>query len=135
MNIIAKQNLIPIRNPYTKIKCRFKRDTYLTGVAVSSAYFLTQPVNLGVSSLVGSLSSALYVNLLSDYVDDIEDRRIQSHILIPVAMIICEHIWNMNNGNFELDFLTTFVGFFSYKLALCRILFDIVGESLKEDLR
>lgn len=108
------------------VKKKLMKNTFSTGVTVTGYYFLTHPANIGVSSLVGTASSLAYVQLLSQYVENVENSSFQKQLVVPVGMVLGESFWNHYNPTFELDFLTTFVGFFSYKLALFFLLIEIV---------
>lgn len=112
------------------LKKKLVKNTLSTGVCVTGYYFLTHTPNIGVSSLIGSFSSVAYVQLLSNYVENIENTRVQKQIVVPVSMILAETVWNNYNPSFELDFLTTLVGFFSYKLALFYILIEILKDDI-----
>lgn len=112
------------------VKRKLMKNTLGTGTTVTGLYFLTQPANIGASSLVGTVSSLTYVHLLSQYVENVENISFQKQLLVPVGMVIGESFWNHYHPSFELDFLTTFVGFFSYKLALFFFLLEIVKSDL-----
>lgn len=118
----------PLTNKYVKKK--LIRNTFKTGAAVTGYYFLTHPANIGTSSLIGSVSSLAYVHFLSQYVENIESRGFQKQLMIPVGMILSETVWNQYHPTFELDFLTTLVGFFSYKIGLLYILLDIIKDDV-----
>ena len=46
-------------------------------------------------------------------------------------MTLGEFLWNTYSGStIELDYLTTVVGFFAYKLALFGFVFDVIKEDL-----
>ena len=112
------------------LKKKLMKNTLSTGTTVTGLYFLTQPANIGASSLVGTVSSLTYVHLLSQYVENVENTSFQKQLLVPVGMVLGESFWNQYHPSFELDFLATFVGFFSYKLALFFLLLEIVKSDL-----
>jgi hypothetical protein len=113
-----------------ELKKKLLKNTFSTGTTVTGLYFLTQPANIGASSLIGTVSSLTYVHLLSQYVENVENSSFQKQLLVPVGMVLGESFWNQYHPSFELDFLTTFVGFFSYKLALFFFLLEIVKSDL-----
>ena len=118
-------------NTISQVKKRLKNHTIITGGSVSSYYFLSHGISLGLSSFVGAASSVAYVHLLSNYVENIESARFQKQLLIPVGMTLSEFIWNNYSGSaIELDYLTTLVGFFAYKLALFGFVFDVIKEDV-----
>lgn len=113
------------------VKKRLRNHTIITGGSVSSYYFLSHGTSLGVSSFIGAVSSVAYVHLLSKYVENIESARFQKQLLVPVTMTLGEFLWNTYSGStIELDYLTTVVGFFAYKLALFGFVFDVIKEDL-----
>lgn len=115
---------------YTLIKRRLRNHTIITGGTVSGYYFLNHGVSLGVSSFIGAASSVAYVQMLANYVDNVESSGFQKQLLVPGCMALGEFLWNTYSGTaIELDYLTTIVGFFAYKLALFGFLFD---EIVKE---
>lgn len=115
---------------YTLIKKRLRNHTIITGGTVSGYYFLHHGVSLGMSSFIGAASSVAYVQLLANYVDNVESLGFQKQLLVPGCMALGEFLWNTYSGSaIELDYLTTIVGFFAYKLALFGFLFD---EIIKE---
>lgn len=121
---ICKYNTVS--NSYSKIKHRFKKDTFKVGAAVSGYYFITQGATLGLSSLLGSTASFVYVNMLSNHVDNIEKGSNSNHMLVPICMTLSEVLWNRHHPDIQLDFITTYIGFFAYKLALFRIMYDAI---------
>ena len=123
MNITCTHNA---STSFPTVKHKLKSNTIKVGGAVTSFYFLSQGVSLGTSSMIGSISSVAYVHLLTNYVETIEKESFQKQMIVPIAMTVAESIWNHSQTPFDLDFLTTLVGFFSYKLALFGIIFDII---------
>lgn len=124
-------------NAISHVKKRLRNHTIITGGSVSSYYFLSHGISLGVSSFIGAASSVAYVHLLSNYVENIESTRFQKQLLVPVTMTLGEFLWNNYSGSvIELDYLTTVVGFFAYKLALFGFVFDVIKDDLspKEEL-
>jgi hypothetical protein len=113
------------------VKKRLRNHTIITGGSVSSYYFLSHGISLGLSSFIGAASSVAYVHLLSQYVENIESARFQKQLLVPVTMTIGEFLWNTYSGStIELDYLTTVVGFFAYKLALFGFVLDVIKDDL-----
>ena len=113
------------------VKKRLRNHTIITGGAVSSYYFLSHGTSLGLSSFIGAASSVAYVQLLSHYVENIESTRFQKQLLVPVTMTLGEFLWNTYSGStIELDYLTTIVGFFAYKLALFGFVFDVIKDDI-----
>ena len=127
-NILCKHNTIS--HSYVKIKKRLKKDTLKVGIVVSGYYFVAHGVTLGLSSLLGSTASIVYINMLSNHVDNIEKNRISNHILVPICMSLCEVVWNKHYPDLQLDFITTYIGFFAYKLALFRIMHDSIRKDI-----
>lgn len=115
---------------FKDLKKKLIKNTFSTGATVTGYYFLTHPANIGASSLVGTASSLAYVQLLSHYVENVENSSFQKQLVVPVGMILGESFWNHYHPAFELDFLTTFVGFFSYKLALFFLLLEIIKSDV-----
>jgi len=116
---------------FPHVKKKLKTNTLKIGSAVTSFYFLSSGVSLGTSALLGSVSSFAYIHMLSNHVENIETTKFQKQMIVPVAMAIIESTWNHSTTPFDLDFLTTLVGFFAYKLALFEIILDIVKEDFK----
>lgn len=115
----------------THVKKRLRNHTIITGGSVSSYYFFNHGISLGLSSFVGAASSVAYVHLLSNYVENIESARFQKQLMVPVGMTLGEFLWNHYSGSvIELDYLTTVVGFFAYKIALFGFVFDVIKEDL-----
>ena len=113
------------------VKKRLRNHTIITGGSVSSYYFLSHGTSLGLSSFIEAASSVAYIHLLSHYVENIESSRFQKQLLVPVSMTLGEFLWNTYSGSaIELDYLTTIVGFFAYKLALFGFVFDVIKEDL-----
>lgn len=113
------------------VKKRLRNHTIITGGSVSGYYFLSHGTSLGLSSFIGAVSSVAYIHLLSNYVENIESTRFQKQLLVPVTMTLGEFIWNTYSGStIELDYLTTVVGFFAYKLALFGFVFDVIRDDL-----
>lgn len=120
---------------YKNVKKQFKIKTCIVGAIVSSSYGITSGFNYGISSLIGTAFSFTYVNMLCDYVDNIEKNSESKHILVPVAMIVGETLWNNYYDNIcNLDYLTTIVGFLSYKLALYELLYEAIKIDIKNSL-
>ena len=117
---------------YSKIKSSFKKDTLKVGIVVSGYYFIAQGIPLGLSSLLGSTASFVYVNMLSKYVDNLENGSKPNHILIPLCMTLSEVLWNRHHPELQLDFITTYIGFFSYKLALFKIMYDAIRYDIMD---
>jgi hypothetical protein len=114
-----------------QVKRRLRNHTIITGGSVSTYYFFAHGISLGLSSFIGATSSVLYVHLLSNYVENIESAKYQKQILVPVGMTLAECLWNNYSGSvIELDYLTTVVGFFAYKLALFGFVFDVIKDDL-----
>tara|TARA_Y100000389_G_C17471252_1_gene531297 strand:- start:3450 stop:3872 length:423 start_codon:yes stop_codon:yes gene_type:complete len=113
------------------VKKRLRNHTIITGGTVSSYYFISHGISLGLSSFIGAASSVAYVHLLSTYVENIESAKFQKQLLVPVSMTLTECLWNNYSGSvIELDYLTTIVGFFAYKLALFGFVFDVIKDDL-----
>jgi hypothetical protein len=121
-------------NSYVNIKKNLKIDTARVGAAVSGYYFISHGVSLGMSSLLGSSASFMYISMLSNHVDNIaQDKGSSSnHLLVPLCMTLSETLWNSHHPDLHLDFITTFIGFFSYKLAVSRIVYDAIRSDVKD---
>ena len=132
MNIVASKPLRP--RTYIGIKNKFNGDTFRTGLMLSSYYGISQDTKLFASVVLGSSACFLYSNMLSKYVDRIEEKPIPYHLTIPITMVLAESIWNHNVDDFQLDYITSFIGFFSYKLAIFNMMVDAIRYDINEML-
>lgn len=133
MNTITSRQCV---TNITQVKKRLLNHTIITGSSVSGYYFLSHGVSLGLSSFVGAISSVAYVHMLSNYVENIESTGFQKQLLVPVSMTLAEFLWNNYSGStIEIDYLTSIVGFFAYKMALFGFVYDVIKDDLspKED--
>jgi len=108
---------------YIKLKNTYK--CYVTDAAktVSVLSLLSGDPNIVVSICLGTVCSQAYTSEFVAYVDDIENRKLPVHIMVPVCMVLIEAIVN-HKTSLDLDYLQTFAGFFSYRFAILKMLFD-----------
>jgi len=119
---------------YEDIKTKIKNSTLKYGTAISTYHFIFLTPIDGISASLGTLTSYLYVNSLSSYVDNIERSvGLNRRLLVPTFVALFESIWNSSDLPFDFNMGATLFGFFAYKMAFYQI---IAEEILKgnEDL-
>jgi hypothetical protein len=88
----------------------------------------------GVSAMLGTVSSMVYLNTLTKRVDNIENASpFPNELLVPVGTFMFEAIWNHAPFAFDFDYTATLLGFLVYKGALLNLLYDIVVEMLQPE--
>ena len=118
---------------YEKLKTKLRNATTGYGTAIVTSYFVTQGAAEGVSATLGVASSLAYLGTLTKYVDELENTPMQTQILIPVATVIFESMWNNAPFSFDFDYGATFVGFLAYKFALTTVLYETVRDMMIKD--
>ena len=132
-NIMIVAKHLPIRATYEKTKEKLKRDTLQYGVALTSGYFVCKGAAEGVSAMLGTVSSLVYINTLSKKVDEIEKSSSPPfQLFVPLGTAIFEKLWNEAPFSFDFDYQATLFGFLVYKGALLNILYEIVRDMLIE---
>ena len=124
----------PRRLSYPQLKKQLCSNTIKTGIVLSSYYFCNEGFDKGISMSIGATASSLYMYLLCNYVDKITEKPSNFQLLVPLGYNMLEYIINTSQDQVHLDFLTTFVGFMSYKIAIFTILIDEVSIMIKDDL-
>ena len=126
--------ITPPKNDYEKLKRRIHQTTLGYGTAITSAYFITQGAEHGVSATLGVVSSLAYINLLGRRVDEIENSSpFQKQLLAPVGTAIFETMWNHAPFAFDFDYGATFVGFLAYKFALLVVLYEEIRKMIIDE--
>ena len=124
MNIVCKTP-----TNYSSLKKRIKKSTFQYGVALTSGYFVCKGAEEGVSAMLGTISSMVYLNTLTNRVDNIENSSpFPNELFIPVGAFMFEAIWNHAPFAFDFDYTATLLGFLVYKGALLNLLYDVVVE-------
>ena len=86
----------------------------------------------GASSIVGTVASVAYVDMLGRYVDRIEDRPSQKQLLAPMSAAVFEVACNNTELlPFDFNYTETLICFLSYKIALFLMAYRSLNE--KED--
>ena len=118
---------------YEKLKKRLRKSTASYGAVLSTASFITQGSDKGLSMTLGVLTSYTYLSSLEKYVDDIETSGFPNQFLVPVSIAAFEVIWNSAPFSFDFDYGSTFIGFLSYKFAIINVLYETVKDWLISD--
>lgn len=126
---------LPIKATYKDTKEKLKKHTLQYGLALTSAYFICRGAEEGVSAMLGSVSSVVYLNMLSKNVDDIEKRILPLELAVPISVAMFEKIWNEAPFAFDFDYEATLFGFLVYKGALLNILYDIIKDMLLSEYK
>jgi len=122
------------RLSYPQLKKQLCSNTIKTGLVLSSYYFYNEGFDKGISMSIGATASTLYMYLLCNYVDKITEKPSNFQLLVPFGANMLEYIINASQDQVHLDYLTTFIGFVSYKIAILTVLFDEVSIMIKDDL-
>ena len=135
--LICFSNTPPIKpvDEYKKLKRKLRLSTAQYGSAISASYFVTQGAEMGVSAVVGAVTSYAYITLLEDHVDNIETSIFQKQLLAPAIAVTFEMLWNTAPFAFDFDYGTTFIGFLAYKFALSTVLYETVKHMMLSDSR
>jgi hypothetical protein len=129
MNIVCKTP-----TNYNSLKKRIKKSTFQYGFALTSGYFVCKGAEEGVSAMLGTISSMVYLNTLTRRVDNIETASpFPNELLVPVGNFMFEAIWNHAPFAFDFDYTATLLGFLVYKGALLNLLYDVVVEMLQPE--
>ena len=119
---------------YEQVKSKIRKTTLQYGVAVSTYHFIFHTPIDGVSATLGTITSCIYVDSLSSYVDNIEKvPGLNKRLLLPTCLALAESVWNSNDLPFDFNMGATLFGFLSYKMAF----YQIVAEEIlmySEDL-
>jgi uncharacterized protein YciW len=83
---------------------------------------------------IGATASTLYMYSLCNYVDKITEKPSNLQLLVPLGTNMLEYIINASQDQVHLDYLITFVGFMSYKIAVLTVLLDEISIMIKDDL-
>ena len=118
---------------YEKLKKRLRKSTASYGAVLSTASFITQGSDKGLSMTLGVLTSYTYLSSLEKYVDDIETSGFPNQFLVPISIAAVEVIWNSAPFSFDFDYGSTFIGFLSYKFAIINVLYETVKDWLISD--
>ena len=122
------------RLSYPQLKKQLCSNTVKTGIVLSSYYFYNEGFDKGISMSIGATASTLYMYLLCNFVDKITEKPSNFQLLVPLGTNMLEYIINASQDRVHLDYLTTFIGFLSYKMAILTVLFDEVSMMIKDDL-
>jgi hypothetical protein len=129
MNIVCKTP-----TTYSSLKKRIKKSTFQYGFALTSGYFVCKGAEEGVSAMLGTVSSMVYLNTLTRRVDNIENSSpFPNELLVPVGTFMFEAVWNQAPFAFDFDYTATLLGFLVYKGALLNLLYDVVVEMLQPE--
>lgn len=110
---------------YKDIKRVLKRDTLKCGVALGVVHTGLNGITGGASSVVGTLASIAYVDMLGKYVDEVEQKPFQKQLFAPIGAALFETISNgFHMFPFEFNYTETFICFLSYKFALFLMTFN-----------
>lgn len=127
-----KQLTVAYKSDYKQLKTKLKKTTLTYGTLLTSSYFICKGADSGISAMLGTASSLVYLDLLSNQVDDIEKIKFPTQLLVPVSTALFESLWNSSPLPFDFDYGATLFGFFIYKAALLNILFEVVRDMLLE---
>ena len=144
MKLLVNSNILPRvqskktqhkeKLSYITLKNKLLTNTIKNGTCLTAFYFLNDTIDNTVSISIGALSSYMYVKLLTKYVDDIHgSNRKPYQLFVPFGYTVFEYLFNNVQNQIHLDFLTTCVGFFSYKIAVFFILIDEIAYMIKDD--
>tara|TARA_B110000305_G_C18994802_1_gene427828 strand:+ start:88 stop:543 length:456 start_codon:yes stop_codon:yes gene_type:complete len=112
---------------YEQVKTKIKKSTLKYGVAISTYNFIFHTPVDGVSATLGTISSCIYIDSLSSYVDNIERiPGLNKRLLLPTCLALAESMWNSNDLPFDFNMGATLFGFLAYKMAF----YQIVAEEL-----
>jgi hypothetical protein len=129
MNIVCKTP-----QTYSSLKKGIRKNTIQYGCALTTGYFVCKGAEEGVSAMLGTVSSMVYLNTLTKRVDNIETSSpFPNELLVPVGTFMFEAIWNNAPFAFDFDYTATLLGFLVYKGALLNLLYDIVVEMLQPE--
>lgn len=122
------------RLSYPQLKKQLCSNTIKTGLILSSYYFYNEGFDKGISMSIGATASTLYMYSLCNYVDKITEKPSNLQLLVPLGTNMLEYIINASQDQVHLDYLITFVGFMSYKIAVLTVLLDEISIMIKDDL-
>jgi len=112
---------------YEQIKSKIKKSTLKYGAAISTYHFIFHTPIDGISASLGTIASCIYVDSLSNYVDNIERLPgLNKRLLVPTFLALSESMWNSMNLPFDFNMGATLFGFLAYKMAF----YQIVAEEL-----
>ena len=112
---------------YEQIKTKIKKSTLKYGAAISTYHFIFHTPIDGISASLGTIASCIYVDSLSNYVDNIERLPgLNKRLLVPTFLALSESMWNSMNLPFDFNMGATLFGFLAYKMAF----YQIVAEEL-----
>ena len=118
---------------YEKLKKRLRKSTIGYGTALSTASFITQGSDKGLSMTLGVLTSYTYLSSLEKYVDNIETSGFPNQFSAPLSVAAFEVFWNSAPFSFDFDYGSTFLGFLSYKFAIINVLYETVKDWMISD--
>lgn len=121
------------RLSYPQLKKQLCSNTIKTGIVLSSYYFFND-FDKGLSMTIGATASTIYIYSLCNYVDKITEKPSNFQLLVPLGTNMLEYIINTSQDQVHLDYLTTFIGFVSYKMAILTVLLDEISIMIKDDL-
>jgi len=121
------------RLSYPQLKKQLCSNTIKTGIVLSSYYFFND-FDKGLSMTIGATASTIYIYSLCNYVDKITEKPSNFQLLVPLGTNMLEYIINTSQDQVHLDYLTTFIGFMSYKIAILTVLLDEISIMIKDDL-
>lgn len=122
------------RLSYPQLKKQLCSNTMKTGAVLSAYYFINEGLDKGLSMTIGATASSLYMYLLCNYVDKINEKPSNYQLFVPIGANVLEYIINTSQDTVHLDYLVTFGGFISYKIALLYVLLDEIVMMLNDDL-
>ena len=112
---------------YEQIKSKIKKSTLKYGAAISTYHFIFHTPIDGISASLGTIASCIYVDSLSNYLDNIERLPgLNKRLLVPTFLALSESMWNSMNLPFDFNMGATLFGFLAYKMAF----YQIVAEEL-----
>nr|QOR60336.1 hypothetical protein [Bathycoccus sp. RCC716 virus 2] len=115
---------------YEYFKSKIKKSTLQYGAIVSTYHFMFHTPIDGISASIGTVASYIYVNSLSEYVDNIERSfNLNRRLLVPTSLALAESMWNSSDFPFDFNMGATLFGFLVYKIAF----YQIVAEEILKD--
>ena len=112
---------------YEQVKSKIRKTTLQYGVAVSTYHFIFHTPIDGVSATLGTITSCIYVDSLSSYVDNIEKvPGLNKRLLLPTCLALAESLWNTSELPFDFNMGANLFGFLAYKMAF----YQIVAEEI-----
>lgn len=120
------------KDEYKHLKTKLKNNTIRYGTFLTGSYFLCKGAEEGVSAMLGTVSSSIYLDMLSKQVDQIEKVKFPTQLFVPIGTVLFETAWNKLPLPFDFDYSATLFGFFVYKLSLFNLLYDVVIDMLDE---